>query len=289
MTPSFDPRRSEEMRALLIAQAAPRPRRRPGVVIALLVSGALAGAGASTAAFAATGSLTAPAIAQPSGEPRPDLPDAIAAPPGTVPGAPLVSLVGIPTTKSLSAPLALPISERPEGATHLRVTITPLSAGGVNWGTDPGGNNPSATFTRTDVDGEAALTWYDFPLDDSTDVFHVTPSDGLTASVTFQYLNKTPTLLGRNAAGQTFGVEGGPEGVPDLVRVSGVSPEGAAIEGYALSAELNAFSPDHLEQPSTPEEAHAWQEARDEEYPHGWDIPVYESDGVTRIGTFHIG
>jgi len=41
--------------------------------------------------------------------------------------------------------------------------------------------------------------------------------------------------------------------------------------------------------PSSPAEAARWQRERDEKYPNGWDIPVYESDGTTRIGTFHIG
>lgn len=31
------------------------------------------------------------------------------------------------------------------------------------------------------------------------------------------------------------------------------------------------------------------QNERDQKYPNGWDIPVYESDGTTQIGTFHIG
>ena len=32
-----------------------------------------------------------------------------------------------------------------------------------------------------------------------------------------------------------------------------------------------------------------WQEERDKKYPNGWDIPVFESDGATQIGTFHVG
>jgi hypothetical protein len=31
------------------------------------------------------------------------------------------------------------------------------------------------------------------------------------------------------------------------------------------------------------------QAERDQKYPDGWDVPVYESDGVTRIGSFHVG
>lgn len=291
MNAQFDAVRSAAIRRMLIEDVAASGRRRPrpGLIVGLLVVGALTGAGASTAAFAATGGFRTPVIAQPAGQPQPDLPDAVEAPPGTIPGAPLISLVGAPTVLSVTAPVEHPISGRPDGVTHVRVTVTALTAGSVDWGTDPGGNNPGAAFGRGDIGGRGATTWYDFPLDETTDTFFVTPSRGLTATVSLQYLNLTPTHLKRNAAGQTYGLEGGPDGVPDLIAVSGVSPEGEGVLGYARSGELHAFSPEHPEQPSTPEEAHAWQEDRQEKHPVGWDIPVFESDGTTQIGTFHIG
>lgn len=46
--------------------------------------------------------------------------------------------------------------------------------------------------------------------------------------------------------------------------------------------------PDHPDLPSNPEEALRWQAERTAKYPNGWDIPVYESDGVTQIGLFHV-
>jgi len=291
MTTQFDPERSDRIRALLIEDAATsaRLRLRPGLTTALLLAGALAGAGVSTAAFAAIGGIGSPVIAQPSGQPQPDLPGAVDPPPGTTPGAPLISLIGGPTALTATAPLVHPMTDRPEGVTHVRVTITPLTAGSVNWGTDPGGNNPSASFAADDLGGTGNTTWYDFPLDDSTDEFFLTPTGGFTASVSFQYLNQTPTHLKRNAAGQTYGVEGGPDGAPDLVFVSGISPEGTGTLGYDRSDDLNATSPEHPGLPTSPEEAIKWQKEREKKYPNGWDIPVYESDGTTQIGTFHIG
>jgi len=291
MSTQFDTERSAAIRRLLIEDVADSERRRtrPGLVVALLLVGALTGAGASTAAFAATGAFVTPVITQPSGQPQPDLPDAVEAPPGTTPGAPLISLVGSPTVLSVTAPTEHPIADRPDGATHVRVTVTALTPGSINWGTDAGGNNPSGTFSSSDIGGRGDTTWYDFPLAETTDTFFITPSNGLTATVSFQYLNMTPTHLKRNPAGQTYGLEGGPDGVPDLVLVSGVSPEGQEVLGYARSGELNAFSPEHAAQPSTPEEALAWQEQREKDHPRGWDIPVFESDGTTQIGTFHIG
>ena len=81
----------------------------------------------------------------------------------------------------------------------------------------------------------------------------------------------------------------GTEGMPDLVYVGGMTVDGRAIDGYAKASDLFAFSPDHPRNPANPDEALRWQAEREVKYPNGWDIPVYEKDGVTQIGTFHMG
>ena len=135
----------------------------------------------------------------------------------------------------------------------------------------------------------SAVTWYDFPLDDSTTTFYFRIDPGGAVTATVQYLLQVPTHLAVNERGETYGVEGGPDGTPYLIAVWGIAPDGSSVEGYARSTELHGFSPEHEEQPSNPEEALKWQAERDETYPDGWDIDVYDSDGVTVIGTFHIG
>ena len=104
-----------------------------------------------------------------------------------------------------------------------------------------------------------------------------------------QYVHYQSTALAVNEAGQTYGVqvEDGP--VPDLTSVYGLAPDGSYVVGYALTTDMMAFSPDRPGNPSSVEEAEQWQAERDEKYPNGWDIPVFESDGVTQIGVFHIG
>ena len=286
----FDPGRSAAIRAGLIDQArAPLPRRRRALwAIGLLTAGALVGAGASAGAFAATGSLQL-VPATPTGEPSPHLPDAVDAPAGVIPGAPLVVLLGAPRSVSIEGPLEVPLTERPAEATHARVTITALTAGDLSWGTDASGNNPSGSWNDDDVpeDGTTS-TWYDFPLDGTTTALYLTPAGRFTGIATVQYITQIPTRLGINARGESYGV-GGPGAEPDLVAVSGTAPDGSAVEGYARATDLAAFSPDHPEQPSNREQALRWQSERDERYPGGWDIDVYASDGETVLGTFHIG
>lgn len=289
MTPSFSPERSDAIRAELIATAAHvRPARRRGLwAVSLMLVGTLAGAGISTAAFAASGSFSAPQA--PVGQPAPELGEAVTAPPGTVPGAPVISVLGEPRSLRVVGAVTLPLDPRPDDTTHVRVTLTITSPGKVTWGTDAGGDNPSSTASGADIAAGTAMAWYDFPLDDTTRELYFAADGTAAATATVQYLAHVPTRLGVNAHGDTFGVEGGPDGRPDLIAVSGVADDGTLVEGYAWASDLDAFSPDHREQPSNPEEALEWQAERDEKYPAGWDIRVYESDGRTDIGRFHIG
>ena len=286
----FDPERAELIRANLINHVAenPAPRRRRALwASGFVLAGVLAGAGASAGAFAATGAFTE-MPAQPAGQPVPDYSDAVAAPPGVIPGAPIISLLGEPITRPIETSTEISLEERPDAATHARVTISATVSGTLDWGTDPEGNNPSSSWSADEISRHPGVTWYDFPLDDSVDTLYLTPSD-FTGIVTVQYVAHVPTRLGVNADGQTFGVMGSTEGEPDLVSVVGIAPDGTAVEGYALATQLNATSPDHEGLPSSPEEALQWQEETAEKYPDGGKIPVYASDGITQIGAFSIG
>jgi len=288
---NFTPERSAAIRANLINHVAenPPPRRRRALwASGFVVAGLLIGAGASAGAFAATGMLT-PTPAQPSGQPTPAYPDAVAAPPGVTPGAPIIALLGDPITQTFDTTTQISLEDRPAAATHARVAIMPLTPGALNWGTDPGGNNPNggwdAQYLASGVDPS---TRYDFPLDDTVHTLYLNPTD-FSAVVTVQFITQIPTRLGINANGQTYGVAGSIEGSPDLVSVGGVAPDGTQVNGYVRDSELNASSPDHPGLPSSPDEALRWQEETQQKYPNGWTIPVYTSDGTTQIGTFHIG
>jgi hypothetical protein len=288
--PRFTPERSESIRANLIDHVAkdPAPHRRGVWAAGFMLVGALAGAGVSAGAFASTGIFTS-APSHPAGEHRPAYPDAVPAPPGVTPGAPIISLLGEPISRQIDAATQLSLTDRPDAATHARVTITPLAAGTLTWGTEPDGNNPWGSWSREDViAGSNSEAWYDFPLDDSVDVLYLDPS-AFTGIVTVQYVTHLPTELGVNANGQTYGVGDSPQGEPDLVSVVGIAGDGSPVDGYAFANELIATNPDYEGLPSDPEEAVRRQDEAAQKYPHGWTIPVYASDGTTRIGDFRVG
>jgi hypothetical protein len=248
----------------------------------LVAVGAIAGAGVSAAAFAATDNWPSPGpethpvgngivIEHPAGQPTPALTDRVVAPEGVIPGLPVITVVGDPTSLTVTSPVELPLTDRPTEATHVRVTITCLTTGTITWGTDPSGNNPSSSCTASDGRSASGTAWLDIPLDESPTTLFVNPEGQATASVTMQYVNYIPTLFGVNEHGETYGSGVSDQGIPDLILVETTTTDGKVVPGYVRATDL---LPDHARQPSDQ---------------GGWDIPIFETDGTTQIGTFHVG
>lgn len=88
---------------------------------------------------------------------------------------------------------------------------------------------------------------------------------------------KNMNFYPKNKNGQTYGSATdatSPETVPELISAIGVD----RTQGYVLKKDLDG------EQPKSPEEAIAKQNSMS----HGRDIPLYDVDGETVIGVFHI-
>jgi hypothetical protein len=86
------------------------------------------------------------------------------------------------------------------------------------------------------------------------------------------------TKDGVNERGETYGIMRTHDPQPDLVAAVGQDSNGQAVEGYVRRVDLW-----RSDLPSTPAEALKWQ-AHD----HGRDVPVYDADGVTVVGSFHV-
>ncbi|SDK41747.1 hypothetical protein SAMN05428961_10221 [Paenibacillus sp. OK060] len=83
----------------------------------------------------------------------------------------------------------------------------------------------------------------------------------------------------KNKKGQTYGSSAdatSPETEPELI--SAIGEDGTS--GYVLKKDLDGALP------KSPEEAIAIQNSRS---PEGRDIPLFDVDGVTVIGVFHVG
>jgi hypothetical protein len=301
MTTPTASNRAEAIRAGLIAHVAStaRPRLRLVWAASLVTVGALAGAGVSAAAFAAADSPVGPAgqitstnagivIEQPTGQPTPAVTDRVIAPAGVIPGLPVITVNGDPTSFTVLAPMEIPLTGRPEGATHVRVTVTCLTGGSISWGTDPGGNNPSSSCTVGEGASGAVSAWMDLPVNAETPTLYVAPDSAAEASVVLQFLTYTPTLLGVNERGETYGEGASDQGQPDLIFAEGTGPQGEDVQGYVRAVDLTyGPGPDH--EPSSPSEAAQWTAELQTKYPNGWDVPLYQSDGTTQVGTFRAG
>lgn len=273
MNAHFSEERSDGIRAALIDAVSETTRaelssRRRGwfPMLGMLGVGLLLGGAVSAAAL----SLAAPNVA---------IDDPL-------PGTPEITAIGQLTTLEVSEDRTIPLHV-PEGATHVRVTVTCLSAGVTTWGLDPGGNNPSSVCLEEYLDNSTA--WFDFALTPDTNALYIEVEGGTVSRVSYLVVVHKETSWGVNESGETFGVPKTDAGEPELVAVMGKDADGNFVQGYARESDLNAFGPLWPDQPSNPEEAIAWQNEKNRLYPNGWDIPVFRSDGTTQIGTFHIG
>lgn len=277
--PEFDQRRRLVVRALLAEQVmvSSVARRRPSWWVALIAFiGAGLVAGGTVSAFATSRQPLAPAspftIGSSAGL------RGVPALPGTQPGTPIVSLLPGGDSLQVTTGQTVPLRNVPRGATDVRVTVTCLTIGHIAWGTDPSGNNPSASCAPPDTSG----TFYDFPLRSRAEAIYLDVSGEWIVS--YAYLHKVETAWGVNAHGQSFGVEKVGAGSPDLLAVVGTDADGGTVEGYAFATALQGGP-----QPTSPSDAATYSERMKQQYPNGIPVPVYRSDGITRIGTFIVG
>lgn len=193
--------------------------------------------------------------------------------PTVLPGGTRTTELGDPMTFTETGTTTVQLTAPPDGATALTSALVCLSPGRLVW---PDGASMSCganDVVEPDADPrDAGYNVLDLVPGDTTFTVKASPEMRWKLSATYVHTEQTP--WGVNAQGQTYGVEND-DGSPDLVAVHATNGR----QGYAYTAELDG------PQPTSPADALAQNDA----YPDGRDVPVYESDGLTRIGTFHIG
>jgi len=191
----------------------------------------------------------------------------------TLPGGTAVSELGVPTSVEGSGVGTLALPPRPDGANHVRVEVRCLTPGTFRF---PGGS-ASCTAEDLSVRPEGVTSWIDVPLDEVGSEVVVSAGAGERWRLTATYLDAESVPLAVNDRGQTYGSAGAGE-EPDLVAV--VATNGR--QGYVDADELADATGSSLNFAS-PEEALRWQ---DERAGKVVVVPVYLSDGVTRVGDF---
>ena len=183
----------------------------------------------------------------------------------SLPGVPTTTVLTTPSTAVYSGTATVDLGPAPEGATGIEVELTCLTAGKFTF---PDGANVSCS--SADLGTHGAWSKYVVALDPSTDGVTISTDPGNRWQISGKYISQVPTDWGVNAKGETYGVEVPGRGAPDLIAV--IATNGAT--GYAYTNQMKGTDP------TSPEEA-----AKNLPKPQR-EIPVYLSDGTTKVGVF---
>lgn len=193
----------------------------------------------------------------------------------TLPGGTEVTPLATTRSGTFTGAGALELGPAPETATGVAISFTCLTPGDFTF--DDGA---SITCTTTDDSGDP--TTYVLPLSavNGTTVTVTTSADaGWT--LTAGYVAAETTDWAVNNSGETYGVIN-TTGVPDLIAVIATNGQ----QGYVHRADLeDADGTTAAKNFTSPEDALRWQEQNAGAI---HVVPVYESDGVTRIGDFEV-
>lgn len=191
----------------------------------------------------------------------------------TLPGGTAVSEQSAPVSTEGTGDGMLALPPRPDAANQLRVEVRCLTPGTFSF---PGG---SVVCTAEDLSADPAgvVSWIDVPLEAVGSEVVVSAGPGERWRVTATFLEAEPVPLAVNDRGQTYG-SSGTGGEPDLIAVIATSGR----QGYVDAEELADATGSSLDFTS-PDEALRWQEDRGG---RAVVVPVYLSDGVTRVGDF---
>lgn len=188
-----------------------------------------------------------------------------------LPGGTEVTDLTAPIGATHTGSAVIDLGPRPHDSTGVEVEFRCLSVGYVRF---PDGSGSSCDGEEPKTPDGQFPTMLRLPLSPGQDTIRFEAGPEVRWEVQSRYVNERATDWKVNANGQTYGVlKDNRE--PDLQAV--VATNG--LLGYAFTRDLNAAGGPP---PTDPAEAAARKTV-------SVDIPVYESDGITRIGDFHVG
>jgi hypothetical protein len=194
----------------------------------------------------------------------------------SAPGGPVDSLLGNVIDATRTGTATIDIGAPPATATDVSLALTCLTAGSFDFPDGSSMNCDAADLIRPSIYRTGSEV---VPLTAGVDTVTIKTSSNATWSLQATYVNQVRTSWGVNASGETYGVSN-QQGTPDLIAV--VIDQGKT-QGYVERRELDCASGGDVKSPA---EALTWDAASQN---RNISIPVYESDGVTVIGSFTVG
>jgi hypothetical protein len=189
--------------------------------------------------------------------------------PGARVDTPLANPVIVTRTGTATVDLGPP----PLGATDISLTLTCHSAGNFYF---PDGSSATCSAAEGRQGSQVSEV---VPLATGQRTATIKASPGASWTLQAVYVNQITTSWGTNGRGETYGVFN-QRGTPDLVAVT---IDRGSVDGYVSSSDLSCASGGDVQSPA---QALAWDRVS---HDTNVVISVYESDGITVIGSFDVG
>ncbi|WP_127476945.1 hypothetical protein [Microbacterium sulfonylureivorans] len=194
----------------------------------------------------------------------------------SLPGASVDTALGATRSATFTGTGTLELGPAPATATGVAISLTCLTPGSFKF-------DDGAAVTCTSAGDSERPTTYVIPITAiEGDGVTMTTTTDAAWSITAGYVSSDTTDWAVNKTGDSYGVING-DGQPDLIAVIATNGQ----QGYVYREDLaDADGSTAAESFTSPEDALRWQE---ENAGIIHMIPVYESDGTTRIGEFRVG
>lgn len=194
----------------------------------------------------------------------------------TQPGGTQIAELTSPVTATHTGTATVELGHAPRGTTDIRLSLVCLTAGTFTF---PGGAGWSCSDADMTKPVRLRTTGYSLPLTANQHSVTITTSPTATWTLTATYASEHITAWAINPRGNTYGALNG-NGTPDLIAVIATNGK----EGYVFASDL-AHADGSDQHFTSPAQALKWQQDRQGKT---FSIPVYRSDGTTRIGAFEI-
>ena len=194
--------------------------------------------------------------------------------PTVLPGGDMIAPLSTPTKTEGIGTATVQLGDRPAAANEVQATLTCLSSGALSFPGGAGMTCEPSDLQRSDARRTAT---YQIALQPGQRTLTLTAPGGTRWRLTSVYTRAVTKPWGVNPSGQTYGTANA-KGIPDLVAVLATNGR----SGYAYASQLWGTMP------TSPAQASEQQKQRQLD-PSPRAVPVYESDGKTRIGEFAMG
>lgn len=187
----------------------------------------------------------------------------------TLPGGENTTALASPSTTVHTGTATVELGEAPEGTTGIAMELSCLTAGRFEW-PDGAASICSAADAASPTAGWSGYTLSLAPGQHSVTIKTEPESRWM---LTAKYVKQERTEWGINAKGETYGVESPEKGTPDLIAVTASN----GVSGYTYAKDLYGGPT-----PTSPEDA-----VKNFSTPRPpREVPVYLSDGQTKVGIF---